>query len=122
MKRSQISTFLYFRNDIIVYELAAEEFLAAMYHTVSHSLDILKGSEGSVFLVEKGVKDSLYAHGMVRDRHFPDIFFFSGCLVLDAAGFHSDSFHKAFRQEVEHFIAFHIQKLVLQGRTSTIQN
>ena len=95
--------------------LAAEELLASVYDTVPHGFDVFKGRKHSVFRIQKSVKYDLDTHSMVRNRHFLHIFLFSGCLMLDASGIHTDSFDKAFSHQIEHFITFHIEKLILQG-------
>jgi hypothetical protein len=42
--------------------------------------------------------------------------------MLEASDLHSDSFHKTFGEKIINLLIFHIQKLILKGRASTIQN
>ena len=122
MERSENRALLKLRNNSISNELTAHKLFCAMHDAMTHSLDILQGRKHTVLLVEKSIKDSLYTDGMILDRHFLFKFLLACSLMLEASDLHSYPFDKTLCKKVINLLVFHIQKLILKGRASAIQN
>ena len=120
MERCEHRAFLKLRDNLVRNQLAAHEILRSMNDTMTYSLDVLKSVEHSVFLVKKSINDSLDTNSVVCYRHFLHKFLLSGRLMLEAAHFHSDSLDETFREQIVNLFVLHIEKLILQRRTSTI--
>jgi hypothetical protein len=114
MKRGEHGAFLKLCHNLVSDKLAAHELLSAMHDTMSHSLYVLQSFKHSVFLVHKGVEDSMHADRMVSYGHFPDKFLFAGGLMLETAGLHTDSFYETFGKKIINLIVLHIKKLILE--------
>ena len=114
VQRSYIRTFFDLLHDLVVYQLAAEEFFPSVHYTVSYRLYVFQSGQNAVLLVKKGFEHHLDCNRMVRNRHFPDILVLACRLMLDAAGIHSYPFHKALGHQIVNFVALHVKQLILE--------
>ena len=72
--------------------------------------------------VHQGVKDELHADLVVRDVDFLVHPGLAGGLMGDISARKADLFDDALGEEVVHVVALHVQKLVLDGRASAVDN
>ena len=114
MQRSKYRALLKLSYNLVCNKLAAYEFLCSVYNSVTYSLDILKCLEDSVFLVKKGIKDSLDTDCVVLDRHFLYKRLLTSCLVLNTTNLHSYPLDNTFGKKIINFVVLHIKKLIFK--------
>jgi hypothetical protein len=83
---------------------------------------VLEGREDARLRVGQGLKDELHAHLVVGDGDVLHDFIAAGRRVLKNAGGKTDLLRDTLRDDVEDIVVFHVQKLVLDGRTSAIDD
>ena len=109
-------------EDVVVHEDRAGEEVAALDDAMAHRLDVLEGLQNARLRVRQGFQDELHAHFVVRNREVLHDFVLTGRSVLEDAGREADLLGNTLRDDVEHVVALHVQQLVLDGRTSTIDD
>ncbi|OPZ75914.1 MAG: hypothetical protein BWY79_01889 [Actinobacteria bacterium ADurb.Bin444] len=119
MERSEGSAVFDGLEDLVGDDGRSGELLAPVDNPVSHRPQLVQAVQGSVLRGEKGFEDKLDAHLMVGDIHIGDHGFHAAFDVLDPGSGDADALHEPL---AEHLFRAHVEKLVLQRRTPTIQN
>ena len=91
-------------QDVVVHEDGTGEEVAALDDAVAHRLDVLEGG--------KDARLGKVLHDLVT----------TGRGVLEDARGEADLLGDTFGDDVEHIVVFHVEELVLDGRTSAIDD
>ena len=109
-------------EDVVIHEDGAGEEIAALDDAVTHRLDVLQGLQDARLGIRQGFQDELHAHFVVCNRDVLHDFVPAGRSVLEDAGGKADLLGDTLRDDVEHVVVLHVEQLVLNGRTSTIDD
>ena len=122
MERGEVAAEGDLLQDVVVHEDGAGEEIAALDDTVAHSLDVLEGREDARLGIREGRQDEFHAHFVVGNRNVLHDLVTAGRGVLEDARREADLLGDTFRDDVEHIIVLHVEELVLDGRTSAIDD
>ncbi len=100
-------------NDTLV------ESLTTVSHTVTNGANLLEVLDNTHFGIDKGVEDNLDTGGMVGDRHLL-IVLLAIPLVGELTHLQTDALKQALGHHLG--VVFHVDQLILNRRTSTVQN
>ena len=109
-------------QDVVVHEDGAGEEVAALDDAVAHRLDVLEGGEDARLRIREGRKDEFHAHFVVGNRNVLHDLVPAGRGVLEDARREADLLGDTFRDDVVDIVVFHVEELVLDGRTSAIDD
>ena len=122
VERGEIAAEVDLLQDVVVHEDGTGEEIAALDDAVADRLDVLEGSQDARLGIRQRLQDQLHAHPVVRDGKILHDLLASGRSVLEDTGGKADLFRDTFGDDVENVVVLHIQQLVLDGRTATIDD
>ena len=89
---------------------------------MAHRLDVLEGGKDAGLGIREGFEDELHAYLVVGDGNVLHDLLAAGRGILEDARGKADLLGDALGDDVEDVVVFHVEELVLDGRTSAIDD
>ena len=118
----EVAAYAYFLHYILIDEHRMPEEVGTLHNAVSHSVYFVEIADYSHLRVGEYAKHKLHSKGVVRDRLHPYYRLFSCRLVSEFTVREGYFFENTFCEKGVIFVAAHIKQLILDRRTSTIDD
>ena len=122
MERGEVAAEIYLADDILIHDGAAREEIGSLHDPVAYRLDVIKRLQHAVLFVDQSVKHDLHTDGVIRYRKILDHLLFPDRSVLESAAFQTYLLYNTLSQKFIDIIILHVKQLVLDRRTTTIDN
>ena len=120
VERRDLAKFLDFRDGLVVNQAALGEVFAAVSDAVTDGSNLVKGSDDAHFRVGECIQHQLDADSVVRNGGLGVVFVLADRLVGEFAHLETDALHQTFGFQLG--IVGHVNELVLEGRTSAVDD
>ena len=122
VQRGEVRAEVDLLENVVVYQHGAGEEVSTLHNTVTHGLNVFQRLEDTGLRIRQGPQDELHALLVVRDGNVGNNLVLSGGSILENAGRKADFFCYTFGDYVKYVVAFHVKKLVLDGRASAVDD
>ena len=122
VERGEVAADSDFLHHVLIYENGVLKEIRTLHDTVTDSVDFLEIADYPDLRVGKDTEHKLHTEGMVRYRLHPHYRLFSSWLMGKFAVREGYFFEITFCEKGIVFVAAHIKQLILDRRTSTIDD
>ena len=105
---------------VLVHQHAAGEEVSALHDAVTHGLNVFERAQHSGLRVCKGLQDEFHTFLVIRDGDIRHNLILTCGSILENTGRKADFLCNTLGNHVKDIVAFHVQKLVLDGRASAV--
>ncbi len=105
---------------VLVHQHGAGEEVSTLHNAVTHGLNVFQRLEHTRLRVCEGLEDELHALFVIRDGNVQNYLILSSGSILENAGRKADFLCNTLCNYIKNVVAFHVQKLVLDGRASAV--